>query len=110
MTQVSVSATTGARTGEQFLDGLRQGGREIWLRGERISHPLEHPQLRAAALAMARVFDIQHEHPDEMLSPSPADPGLTINVTHLATMPRAPRTSSPTRPRCATTTCRPRTR
>ncbi len=35
MTQASVSTTTGARTGEQFLDGLRQGGREIWLRGER---------------------------------------------------------------------------
>ncbi len=83
MTQVSVSAAPGARTGEQFLDGLRLGGREIWLRGERISHPLEHPQLRAAARAMARVFDIQHEHPDEMLAPSPADPGLTINVTHL---------------------------
>ncbi|MDQ6732381.1 MAG: 4-hydroxyphenylacetate 3-hydroxylase [Actinomycetota bacterium] len=83
MTQVSVSTTTGARTGEQFLDGLGQGGREIWLRGEPISHPLEHPQLRAAALAMARVFDIQHEHPGEMLAPSPADPGLTINLTHL---------------------------
>ena len=40
---------TGARTAEQYLDGLRQGGREIWLRGERISHPLDHPELRDAA-------------------------------------------------------------
>ncbi len=83
MTQVPMSATTGARTGEQFLDGLRQGGREIWLRGERVSDPLEHPELRATALTLAHVFDIQHEHPDEMLAPSPAEPGLRINVTHL---------------------------
>ena len=51
--------------------GLRQGGREIWLRGERISHPLDHPELRDAALSLARVFDLQHEHASEMLAPSP---------------------------------------
>ena len=40
-------------------------------RGERISHPLDHPELRAAALSLARVFDLQHEHAAEMLAPSP---------------------------------------
>jgi 4-hydroxyphenylacetate 3-monooxygenase oxygenase component len=74
---------TGARTGEQFLDGLRRGGREIWLNGELISHPLDHPELRSAALSMARVFDVQHEHADEMLVRSPDDPGLLVNVTHV---------------------------
>ncbi|MHB1834323.1 MAG: 4-hydroxyphenylacetate 3-hydroxylase family protein [Solirubrobacteraceae bacterium] len=74
---------TGARTGEQFLDGLRQGGREIWLCGERISHPLQHPQLRGAALSLARVFDLQHEHADELLAPAPDDSGKRVNVTHL---------------------------
>jgi 4-hydroxyphenylacetate 3-monooxygenase oxygenase component len=74
---------TGARTGRQFLDGLRGGGREIWLGGELISDPLEHPQLRGAALSMARVFDVQHEHAEEMLVPSPDDPALLVNVTHL---------------------------
>jgi len=38
-----------ARTGAQFLDGLRGDAREVWLNGERITHPLEHPQLAAAA-------------------------------------------------------------
>ena len=65
---MSVTQATGARTGEQFLEGLRQGGREIWLRGELISHPLDHPELRDAALSMARVFDLQHEHAVEMLA------------------------------------------
>lgn len=74
--------TTAARTGQQYLDGLNAGEREIWLNGEKITHPLEHPDLHAAALSMARVFDLQHEHADEMLAPSPDD-GRLVNVTHL---------------------------
>lgn len=83
MSLSAATTATGARTGEQFLDGLRQGGREIWLRGERISHPLDHPELAAAARSLARVFDLQHEHASEMLAPSPGDSGRLINVTHL---------------------------
>ncbi|HET7354898.1 MAG TPA: 4-hydroxyphenylacetate 3-hydroxylase N-terminal domain-containing protein [Gaiellaceae bacterium] len=71
-----------ARTGEQYLEGLNAGEREIWLNGEKITHPLEHPDLRAAGLSMARVYDLQHEHADEMLAPSPDD-GQLVNVTHL---------------------------
>ncbi|HEY1519596.1 MAG TPA: 4-hydroxyphenylacetate 3-hydroxylase N-terminal domain-containing protein [Solirubrobacteraceae bacterium] len=84
MALASVGQATGARTGEQFLEGLRQGGREIWLRGERISHPLDHPELRDAALSLARVFDLQHEHADSMLALSPSrDLDRVVNVTHL---------------------------
>jgi 4-hydroxyphenylacetate 3-monooxygenase oxygenase component len=83
MAFTDVREATGARTGEQFLEGLRQGGREIWLRGEKITHPLDHPELREAALSMARVFDVQHENPGEMLAPSPDDADRLINVTHL---------------------------
>src|SRR5438445_13723743 len=73
---------TAARTGEQFLEGLRGDAREIWLNGEKITHPLEHPELRSAAESMARVFDLQHERAEEMLAPSPDD-GRLVNVTHL---------------------------
>ena len=74
--------TVAARTGEQFLDGLRGDAREIWLNGEKVTHPLEHPALEAAARTMARVYDLQHEHADEMLAPAP-DTGALVNVTHL---------------------------
>jgi 4-hydroxyphenylacetate 3-monooxygenase len=87
MAPVEVRSERGARTGAQFLDGLGEGGREIWLRGEKITHPLDHPELREAALSLARVFDLQHEHAEEMLAPSPADGGGMVNVTHL--IPRA---------------------
>ena len=88
MSTIETSQAQGARTGKQFLEGLDSGEREVWLRGERISHPLQHPELRGAALSLARVFDLQHEHADEMLAPSPDDPGRLVNVTHL--IPRTP--------------------
>src|SRR5438105_12918208 len=78
----TTEATVAARTGEQFLEGLHGGGREIWLNGEKITHPLDHPDLRSAALSMARIFDLQHEHAGEMLAASPDD-GRLVNVTHL---------------------------
>ena len=83
MSTIQTSHAQGARTGEQFLNGLGRAEREVWLRGEKISHPLEHPDLRGAALSLARVFDIQHEHPDEMLGPSPETPDRRVGVSHL---------------------------
>jgi 4-hydroxyphenylacetate 3-monooxygenase len=78
----TTEAPVAARTGAQFLDGLRGDAREIWLNGEKVTHPLEHPALEAAARSMARVYDLQHEHAEEMLAPSPDD-GRLVNVTHL---------------------------
>ena len=48
-----------ARTGEQFLNGLR-GQREIWVDGERITDVVDHPKLRGAAHALAEIYDLQH--------------------------------------------------
>jgi 4-hydroxyphenylacetate 3-monooxygenase oxygenase component len=79
---MAVTVAAGARTGRQFLDGLAGDRREIWLGGSLITHPLEHPQLEAAARSMARVFDLQHEHADEMLMPSPKD-GKPVNLSHI---------------------------
>ena len=45
------------------------------------------PSSQAAAHSIARVFDLQHEHADEMLAPAPDHGGL-VNVTHL--IPRTP--------------------
>jgi aromatic ring hydroxylase len=41
-----------ARTGEQFLNGLR-GPREVWVDGERTSDVVDHPKLRGAADTLA---------------------------------------------------------
>jgi 4-hydroxyphenylacetate 3-monooxygenase oxygenase component len=71
-----------ARTGKQYLEELGRDEREIWLNGELICNPLEHELLASGAESIARVFDLQHEHPDEMLMASPDD-GSLVNVTHV---------------------------
>jgi len=74
--------TTGARTGEQFLAGLKGEGREIWLEGEKVTDPATHPKLEGAARSLARLFDLQHEDPETFLFPSP-DTGQPVNITHV---------------------------
>src|SRR4051794_27464028 len=71
-----------ARSGAEYLAAVGADDREIWLDGERVRRPLDHPRLRAAAESIARVYDLQLEHADEVLAPSPAD-GRLVSVTHL---------------------------
>lgn len=50
-----------ARTGQQYLDGLRAQEREIWLDGERIRDVTTHPALRNGAHAVAGLYDMQFD-------------------------------------------------
>ena len=76
-----------ARTGEQFLRGLRDS-REVWLGSERVTDPASHPALAGAAHAIAAVFDLQHARPDACLMPDP-ETGEAINVSHMIPRSRA---------------------
>jgi aromatic ring hydroxylase len=72
----------GARTGEEFLSGLRAGTRQIYLGDERVEDVTEHPALTGAAHALADVFDHQHRFADDCLMPDP-ETGEPINVSHM---------------------------
>ena len=83
MAATETGTTIGARTGAQFLEGLASDGeREIWIGGERVSNPLDHPLLRSGAEAIARVYDTQIAHAEVCLAPNPDD-GRLVNRTHL---------------------------
>ena len=71
----------GARTGKEFLEGLRDD-REIWLDGRRVDDVTTHPALSGAAEAMAALYDLQHDEPAQMLMIDEAS-GEQVNVTHL---------------------------
>lgn len=78
-----VTTRIAARTGAQYLEGLRSRRRELWLNGELVSDPLEHPLLAPAAHTLAEVYyDLQHEHPEDLLAPDP-DSGQLVGVSHL---------------------------
>jgi 4-hydroxyphenylacetate 3-monooxygenase oxygenase component len=70
-----------ARTGAQFLRGLPDR-RRVWLGGERVTDPADHPALRGAAQAIADVFDLHHQYPDDLLMPDP-ETGEPIAVSHI---------------------------
>lgn len=72
----------GARTGEQFLRGLKQSKRDIRLGSEKVGDVTEHPELAGGARTLASLFDLQHEHAADCLFPDP-ETGEPINVSHM---------------------------
>ena len=72
----------GRAHGSPVPRGAADDGREVWLGGERVGDVVSHPQLGAAARAMAGWFDFQHEHAGELLMPSPKT-GLPVGVSHM---------------------------
>jgi 4-hydroxyphenylacetate 3-monooxygenase len=62
-----------ARSGRQYLNGLREQDREIWLRGERVKDVTTHPGLAGGARAIAALYDMQCDpkYRDEMTYVSP---------------------------------------
>ncbi len=60
----------GARNGKQYLAGLREQPREVWLGGERVRDVTSHPGLSGGARAIASLYDMQ------------CDPGLQDEMTY----------------------------
>ena len=50
-----------ARTGAQYLAGLRARRTEVWLRGERVTDVTTHPGLAGGARAIASLYDLQSD-------------------------------------------------
>src|SRR5918911_5446911 len=50
-----------ARTGQQYIDGLKAQEREVWLGGERVRDVTTHPGLSGGVKAIARLYDMQHD-------------------------------------------------
>ncbi len=61
------------RTGKQFIDGLRQRPREVWLRGKRVEDPTTHAAFRRPVERLARLYDMQYDpvHEGILTYPSP---------------------------------------
>lgn len=74
----------GARTGQQFIDGLRAHPREIWIGGERVGDPTAHPAFRRVIRSVASLYDMQHDPDlrDEMTYISPSS-GERVGLSFL---------------------------
>jgi 4-hydroxyphenylacetate 3-monooxygenase len=50
-----------ARTGQQYIDGLRAQERDVWLGGERVRDVTKHKGLAGGVRAIARLYDMQYD-------------------------------------------------
>jgi aromatic ring hydroxylase len=75
-----------ARTGSEYLQGLKASSPDIWVGSERVEEVTEHPALAGGAQSMARLFDLQHEFADDCLMEDP-ETGELMNNSHM--MPRS---------------------
>jgi 4-hydroxyphenylacetate 3-monooxygenase len=50
-----------ARTGRQYIEGLRAQEREVWLGGERVRDVTRHKGLAGGVKAIAHLYDMQHD-------------------------------------------------
>jgi aromatic ring hydroxylase len=48
------------RTGQEYLQGLRQRPRDIWIGGERVADVTTHPAFANCARTLAQLYDMQH--------------------------------------------------
>ncbi|HUG14239.1 MAG TPA: 4-hydroxyphenylacetate 3-monooxygenase, oxygenase component [Thermomicrobiales bacterium] len=51
----------GARTGQQFLDGLRDNPREVYIEGERVRDVTSHRAFQNVLESLAHLYDMQHD-------------------------------------------------
>lgn len=60
-TKPSTTAGTSPQTGAQYLESIRDDGREVWLDGERVKDVTTHPAFRNSARMVARLYDSLHD-------------------------------------------------
>ena len=78
-----------ARTGQEYITGLKDRPREVWLDGERVKDVTTHPALRNGVRSVAALYDMQHDPSlrEEMTfaSPTTGDPvGLSFLIPRTA--------------------------
>ena len=71
-----------ARSGTEYIDGLRNDGREVWLGGERVAEVTEHPAFKGSIRGISGFFDWQLRHAEECLVDGP-NPHGPAGISHL---------------------------
>ena len=74
-----------ARTGKEYIAGLRERPREVWIRGELVRDVTSHPYFRNGVQSVAALYDLQHDpevgHEMTFTSPSTGDQvGLSFMI------------------------------
>ncbi|MEM9171128.1 MAG: 4-hydroxyphenylacetate 3-hydroxylase N-terminal domain-containing protein [Pseudomonadota bacterium] len=73
------------RSGEDYIESLRGRDLNVYLMGERIDEPVDHPVLRPSVNAVARTYDLALEDPTLASAMSPMTGERVNRFAHVAT-------------------------
>jgi 4-hydroxybutyryl-CoA dehydratase/vinylacetyl-CoA-Delta-isomerase len=71
------------RTGADYVASLRSRGLRVFLMGERVDEPVDHPVIRPSINAVARTYDLAVEDPDLATVPSSLTGGRVNRFLHV---------------------------
>lgn len=71
-----------AKTGKEYIEGLKKANNNIYIHGERVEDVTEHPAFKNVIKSMANLYDLQYEKPEKMLYTSPTT-GDKVGMTFL---------------------------
>ena len=72
------------RSGEEYIESLRGRGLEVWLFGERVADPVDHPMIRPSINAVAMTYDLAAANPDLATAVSPFTGERVNRFLHIA--------------------------
>ena len=54
----SITDTKKINTGEEYINSLRNRNLKVWLFGEMVKEPVDHPMIRPSINALAKTYDL----------------------------------------------------
>ena len=72
------------RTGTEYIDSLRNRNLDVWLFGERVKEPVDHPMIRPSVNAVAATYDLANANPDLATAISPFTGERVNRFLHIA--------------------------
>jgi len=72
------------RTGKEYIDSLRNRDLDVWLFGERVKEPVDHPMIRPSVNAVAATYDLAVANPELATAVSPFTGERVNRFLHIA--------------------------
>jgi 4-hydroxybutyryl-CoA dehydratase/vinylacetyl-CoA-Delta-isomerase len=84
VTNVASDDSTALRTGEEYIQSLRGRNLKVFLFGEQIDEPVDHPLIRPSINAVAETYDLAATHPEIGTAVSPFTGERINRFLHIA--------------------------
>src|SRR4030043_2361375 len=82
---MSKQSTPKIVTGQDYINSLRGRKLNVYLMGEKVEEPVDHPMIRPSVNAMAKTYDLALESPDLVMVQSPISDDSVNRFLHIAT-------------------------